>query len=244
MNLDFDYKICNIKDYLSEDDFKSFSDKVKRFDVDLNEIKSTLGFLCWSNRVQEKVNQLDNLRFNNIIERQFITYDDFCFLSNLNKKHNFGDDDYFNFFLTYSNECFKKVGIYDFIKKSYVNIIYDLFKKNIKPEFEENLIGNINIYPKDSFIRKHRDNDPDGQRLFTILFFLNSDRTKEQGSLLKIFNQNGDIEIVPSHEYCVILEHQKYNLIHEVTLNLSDDVRYSIYSPFTIKDYEEKLIHN
>lgn len=244
MNLDFDYKICNLRNYLSEDEFISFTNKVENFDVDLNEIKSTLGFLSWSDKVKEKVNELDSVRFNDIIERQYITYNDFNFLCELNQKYNFNDKDYFNFFLTYTNESFRRVGIYEYIKKSYINILYDLFGKKIIPGFEETLIGNINIYPKNSFIRKHQDNDPDGQRLFTILFFLNTDRTKEQGSLLKIFNQNGEIEIVPSHEYCVILEHQKYNLTHEVTLNLSEDVRYSIYSPFTIKDYEEKLIHN
>ncbi len=244
MNLDFDYKICQLKNYLNEDEFNTFGEKVKTFDVDLNEIKSTLGFLSWSDKVKEKVNELDSKRFNDIIERQYITFNDFKFLSDLNEKYNFNGEDYFNFFLTYTNESFKRVGIYEYIKKSYINILYDLFGKKIKKEFEETLIGNINIYPKNSFIRKHQDNDPNGQRLFTILFFLNSDRTKDQGSLLKIYNQNSEIEILPSYEYCVVLEHQKHNLIHEVTPNLSEDVRYSIYSPFTIKDYEEKLIHN
>lgn len=244
MNLDFDYKICNLRNYLSEDEFNLFDYKVKNFDVNLNEIKSTLGFLSWSDRVKEKVNELGNTRFENINQRQYLTYDDFCFLTELNKKYNFGDEDYFNFFLTYTNDSFKRVGIYDFIKKSYLNIIFELFGKNVKTEYQDTLIGNINIYPKNSFIRKHQDNDPDGSRLFTILFFLNSDRTREQGSLLKLYKQEGDLEILPSNEYCVILEHQKYNLVHEVTQNLSDDIRYSIYSPFTVKDYEEKLIHN
>lgn len=54
MNLDFDYKICNLRNYLSEDEFNLFDYKVKNFDVNLNEIKSTLGFLSWSDRVKGK----------------------------------------------------------------------------------------------------------------------------------------------------------------------------------------------
>ncbi len=73
------------------------------------------------------------------------------------------------------------------------------------------------------------------------MFFLNNGRTKEDGSLLRIHSKNDIIDLIPDYRYCVLLEHQKYNLTHEVTMNLSDNIRYSIYSPFTIKDYEEKL---
>lgn len=241
MNLDFKYKICELKDYLSVNEMDLLSEKIKNFDVNLSEIKSTLGFLSWSENVQDKLKYHDNNRYENIISKQYITYDDFEYLSDLNEKYNFGTEDYFNFFLTYSNDTYKKNGIYDHIKNAYSNILLDLFGKQIKEEYESTLVGNINIYPKNSFIRKHQDNDPDGQRLFTILFFLNDDRAEEQGSLLKIFDGEDEISIIPNYKYCVILEHQKYNLTHEVTLNLVDDVRYSIYSPFTIKDYNEKL---
>lgn len=241
MNLDFKYKICELKDYLSENEMTLLSEKIKDFDVDLSEIKSTLGFLNWSNDVQDKVKHRDNLRYENIISKQYITYDDFQFLSHINEQYNFGTNDYFNFFLTYSSETYKKKGIYEHIKNAYCNILIDLFGKKIKTEYESTLVGNINIYPKNSFIKKHQDNDPDGQRLFTILFFLNDDRVENQGSLLKIFDDKEEITIIPNYKYCIILEHQKHNLTHEVTLNLVDDVRYSIYSPFTIKDYYQKL---
>jgi Rps23 Pro-64 3,4-dihydroxylase Tpa1-like proline 4-hydroxylase len=88
---------------------------------------------------------------------------------------------------------------------------------------------------------QHKDNDPDGKRLFTILFFLNSDRNIDQGSLLKLYTNNDVINVVPNFNQCILLEHQNYNYTHEVTHNLVDDVRYSIYSPFTISDYNEKL---
>jgi len=244
MNLNFDYKICELKNYLTEEEMISLGEKVSNFDIDLNEIKSTLGFLSWSENVQNKIKEIDLIRYNEIITRQYITFDDFEFLSELNKEYNFGDEDYFNFFLTNSNELFRKVGIYNFIKKAFNNIIFDLFGKEVKPEYQGSMIGNINIYPKNSFIRKHQDNDPDGQRLFTILFFLNGDRTEEQGSLLRFFKEDEIISIIPNYKHCVIIEHQKHNLIHDVTLNLVDDLRYSIYSPFTIKDYQEKLQHN
>lgn len=244
MNLDFNYRIFELKNYLSSDEMISLDEKVKNFDVNLNEVKSTLGFLSWSNNVIDAVKENDINRYNKIVENQYINYEDFLFLSNLNEKYNFGFDDYFNFFLTYTNEVYKKVGIYEFIKTAYNNILFDLFKKKIKLEYQNTLLGNVNIYPKNSFIRKHQDNDPDGQRIFTLLFFLNGDRTKEQGSLLKLYDNDVEIEIIPDYRHCVMIEHQNHNLVHEVTLNLSDDVRYSIYSPFTIKDYNEKLIHD
>ena len=40
---------------------------------------------------------------------------------------------------------------------------------------------------------------------------------------------------------CVLIELQKYKYVHEVTKNLSKDIRYSVYCPFTIKDYKEKF---
>jgi len=244
MEINFDYKIFELENYLTKDEFLDLENKVNNFDVELSEIKSTLGFLCWSEKVQSKLKETDFNRYEKIINNNFITYEDFKILNEINELHGFGYDDYFNFFLTYSNITFKNVGIYNYIQKTYVGILKDLFDKDLKEEHKDTLIGNINIYPKGSFIRKHQDNDPDGQRLFTLLFFLNSDRTIEQGSILKLYTKDKPLEIISDFKKCILIEHQNYNYIHEVTHNLVDDVRYSIYSPFTIKDYEEKLIHN
>jgi Rps23 Pro-64 3,4-dihydroxylase Tpa1-like proline 4-hydroxylase len=241
MNLDFDYKIFDLENYLTKDEFSDLEKKINGFDVDLTKIKSTLGFLSWSKNVQNKLKEKDINRFNTIIENDYITYDDFKILDELNNEYEFYDQDYFNFFLTYSNSTFKDVGIYEFIKKVYIGILKEVFNKKVKNKYEDTLIGNINIYPKGSFIRKHQDNDPDGQRLFTILFFLNSDRDISQGSLLKLYTKDGIIDFVPDFKKCILIEHQNNNYVHEVTHNLVDDVRYSIYSPFTIKDYNEKL---
>jgi Rps23 Pro-64 3,4-dihydroxylase Tpa1-like proline 4-hydroxylase len=241
MEIKFDYKIYQLSDFLNDEEMSSLSKIILNFNVDLSEVKSTLGFLSWSNNVINKIKEVDFDRYKKIIDLNYITYDDFEFLSNLNETYGYNDDDYFNFFLTYSNETYKKVGIYDLIKKVYCGIVFDLFGKKIKEEYQNTLLGNINIYPKNSFIRKHQDNDPDGKRLFTLLFFLNANRKEEQGSLLKLYTKNDTVNLVPDYKYCILLEHQKHNLIHEVTVNKSDDVRYSIYSPFTIKDYEEKL---
>lgn len=243
MNLNFDYKIFDLENYLTKDEFLDLENKINNFDVDLSKIKSTLGFLCWSKNVQDKLKESDLSRFNNIISNDYITYEDFKVLSKLNEENNFYEDDYFNFFLTYSSSTYKEVGIYDYIEKTFTGILKEIFDKDLDPKYKDTLVGNINIYPKGSFIRKHQDNDPDGKRLFTILFFLNADRTIEQGSLLKLYTKDGIIDFVPNFKKCVLIEHQNYNYVHEVTCNLVDDVRYSIYSPFTIKDYEEKLLH-
>ena len=241
MEINFDYKIFDLSDYLTDTEFIDLKNKVDNFDVDLTEIKSTLGFLSWSENVQKKLKEKDSNRYNNILTNEFITYEDFKILNELNQENDFNYDDYFNFFLTYSNSTFKNVGIYKHIKKVYIGILNELFNKNVKEEYQDTLIGNINIYPKGSFIRKHQDNDPDGQRLFTILFFLNSDRTIDQGSILKLYTKDNIVEVIPDFKKCVLIEHQNYNYIHEVTHNLVEDVRYSIYSPFTIKDYNEKI---
>jgi Rps23 Pro-64 3,4-dihydroxylase Tpa1-like proline 4-hydroxylase len=241
MKLNFDYKIFDLENYLTKDEFLDLKNKVNKFDVNLDEIKSTLGFLSWSEKVQNKLNKIDPNRFETIIKNDYITYNDFKILNDLNNEEGFYDEDYFNFFLTYSNSTFKEAGIYEHLKKVYFGIITELFNKKVKKEYEDTFIGNINIYPKGSFIRKHQDNDPNGQRLFTILFFLNSDRTLDQGSILKLYTKDGLIDFISNFKKCVIIEHQNYNYTHEVTHNLVDDVRYSVYSPFTIKDYNEKL---
>lgn len=242
MNLDFDYKIYDLKDLIDDYEFNRLENLIDYFNINLKEIKSALGFLQWSENVQNTIKDIDLLRFNRIDSEYQITYDDFKFLKNLNDEFGFKDEDYFNFFLTHPIQCLKDDGIYSILSNVYEKIIFDLFNKNVKNEHKENLMGNINVYPKGSFIRKHTDNDPDGNRLFTILFFLNNNRTIEDGSILKLYSKDGIINIIPDFKKCVLIEHQKYNYTHEVTENLSNDVRYSIYSPFTINDYNLKLM--
>jgi Rps23 Pro-64 3,4-dihydroxylase Tpa1-like proline 4-hydroxylase len=242
MNLECDYKIYDLDKLLDSDKFTCLGNLVHDFNIELNEIKSALGFLQWSDRVQNRVSEIDLLRFNRIEKNYEISYDDFQFLRNLNEEYSYYDSDYFNFFLTHPIQCLKDNGIYEILSKVYQSILFDLFKKEIKNEHKESLMGNINVYPKGSFIRKHTDNDPDGNRLFTILFFLNDNRTYSDGSILKLYTNNGVVEIIPDFKKCILIEHQKYNYTHEVTKNISSNVRYSIYSPFTINDYNLKLM--
>lgn len=242
MNLDFDYKIYDLETLLDGNEFTCLESLIDKFNIELKEIKSALGFLQWSDNVQNKVKDIDLLRFNKIDSKYEITYDDFQFLRNLNEEYGFYDKDYFNFFLTHPIQCLKDNGIYEILLKVYESIIYDLFNKKVKEDFKQNLMGNINLYPNGSFIRKHTDNDPDGNRLFTMLFFLNNKRTIEDGSILKLYTNNDIIDVVPDFRKCILIEHQKYNYTHEVTKNISNNVRYSIYSPFTINDYNIKLM--
>jgi Rps23 Pro-64 3,4-dihydroxylase Tpa1-like proline 4-hydroxylase len=242
MNLNFDYKIYNLEDLLDGNDFTRLESLMDKFNIGLKEIKSALGFLQWSDRVQNRTKDIDLLRYNKIDSNYEITYDDFLFLRNINDEYGFYDGDYFNFFLTHPIECLKNNGIYEILLKVYEGIIYDLFNKKVKEEFKDNLMGNINVYPNGSFIRKHTDNDPDGNRLFTILFFLNDKRTSEDGSILKLYTNDGVVDVIPDFRKCILIEHQKYNYTHEVTKNVSNNVRYSIYSPFTINDYNTKLM--
>jgi Rps23 Pro-64 3,4-dihydroxylase Tpa1-like proline 4-hydroxylase len=242
MNLEFDYKIYELENLLDNNEFTHLSNLINNFTINLNEIRSALGFLQWSDNVQNTIKDIDLLRFNRIDSEYQITYDDFRFLKNLNDEFGFKDEHYFNFFLTHPIQCLKDNGMYTILSNAYEKILFDLFGKNVKTEHKENIMGNINVYPKGSFIRKHTDNDPDGNRLFTILFFLNNNRTIGDGSILKLYSENNVIDIIPDYKKCVLIEHQKYNYTHEVTENLSNNVRYSIYSPFTINDYNLKLM--
>ena len=60
----------------------------------------------------------------------------------------------------------------------------------------------------------------------------------EDGSILKIYKNNEIIDVIPDFNNVVILEHINHNYAHEVTENLIDNVRYSLYNPFEIKNYE------
>jgi hypothetical protein len=241
MNLDFDYKIFDLENYLTKDEFVKLNTSLINFDVNVDEINSSLGFLQWSNDVENKVKEIDPIRYNKIVESYSLNYMDYCFLNKLNDQYGFNENDYFNFLLTHNCGLLKNNGIYDLIFKCYENILFELFNKKIKTNFKDSLVGHINVYPEGSFIKKHFDSDPNGERLFTAVFFINNDRKFDDGSLLKLYTKNGEIEVLPNFNKCVLIEHQKYNYIHEVTKNLSKDIRYSVYCPFTIKDYKEKL---
>ena len=58
-------------------------------DIDLKEIKSALGFLQWSDRVQNLMRDIDLLRHSKIDSNYEITYDDFQFLRNLNEEYGY-----------------------------------------------------------------------------------------------------------------------------------------------------------
>lgn len=242
MNINFDYKICNLEDYLTKDEFNKFNTLVTDFDVDVNDIKSALGFLQWSKRVEETLKEKDLNRYNKINDTYSIDYNDYRYLNYLNDENGFDQNDYFNFLLTHRNDIIRVNGLYELITESYKNILYEIFGLKLNPLYQNTLIGHINVYPQGSFIKKHFDSDPNNERLFTAVFFLNNDRKFDDGSLLKLYTKNGEIEVLPDFKKCVLIEHKDYNYIHEVTKNLSDDIRYSVYCPFTINDYEQKLI--
>jgi hypothetical protein len=242
--INFDYKIFELKNYLSTEEFDTLTSLVNGFDVNLEDVNSSHSFLCWSDNVVDKLKVIDIDRYEKILSKRLINYDDFLFLEKMNKDYNFGVHDYFNFFLSDTRNHYEKVGIYFYFNKCYIKIIEEIYNKKINEKQKDFLLANINIYPKGSFIKKHTDQDPNKERLHTALFFINNDRTIEQGSVLKIYTNDGIVDFVSDYSKCLILEHPNYNYVHEVTENLVDDIRYSIYNPFTIKDYNKKLIHN
>ena len=97
--IDFDYKIFDLKNYLSQIEFDEFTTSVNEFKIDVDVLKSNYHFFCWSNTVVNKLIELDNDRYERIVTSGVVSYDDFQFLVELNSKYNFDQEHYFNFFL-------------------------------------------------------------------------------------------------------------------------------------------------
>ena len=103
MNLDFDYKIFDLENYLTNEEFNKLNTSLVNFDINVDEINSSLGFLQWSNDVENKVKEIDPIRYNKIVDSYSLNYTDYCFLNKLNDQYGFNENDYFNFLLTYSH---------------------------------------------------------------------------------------------------------------------------------------------
>jgi hypothetical protein len=237
--IDFDYKIFNISDYLSNQEYLELKQLVTNFNIDKNEFKANTGALTWSDNVKNKLIEVDPVFYTRIVEEGYINYNDFKKLVALNKEFNFTNKDYFNFCMIYRGDDFFLNRIHKLYVKAYHSLLQSLFNATI----EQHLIafGHINVYPKNSFITEHTDSTQHNDRIFTSLFFINTNRKKEDGSLLRLYTNNGIVDIIPDFNTIVLLENKVYNYGHEVTENLIDDVRYSLYTPFTDTLYN-KLI--
>jgi Rps23 Pro-64 3,4-dihydroxylase Tpa1-like proline 4-hydroxylase len=239
--IDFDYKIYNMCDVLTKNEYSEVESLVEDFIIDLNTIKTTLGFLQWSDKIQNGMIKNHPEDYKRIVGDNLYGYDDFKKLVVLNENIGLDDSDYFNFLLTYRNEEIINSRLFTLYDKAYKTILKDVFGKNVRTELPI-LFGHFNVYPKGSFIRKHDDGPKGCCRYFTTLFFVNKGRKYEDGSLLKIYKESDVIEIVPDFNRIVLLDHMNYNYVHEVSKNLIDDVRYSLYTPFNFDDYDKLLI--
>lgn len=246
--LDFDLKVYEMKDVLSYDEYVEMSELINDFKIDLNNITSSLGFLRWSEKIQTSMMKKHPEEFKRITANNLLTFNDYKLLANINnevglniydKSIPHSNYDYFNFLLTYRNEDIMNSRIIKLYDNAFRFILKDLFNKEVT--YKDTLFGHINVYPKDSFIVNHTDGPTAQDRYFTILFFLNKDRKYEDGSLLKVYKENETVEFIPDFNKIVLLDHMKYNYEHEVTKNLSDNVRYSLYTPFSINDYNNRL---
>lgn len=236
------YRLIDITDFLSDDEINTYLHHVKNFSVDLDNIESSLGFLCMGSNIIKALLIEDQSRYHRMKEKDKINYDDFKFLKHLNEKYDLPIEEYFNFFLHIANSEYNRSVLFNLIKKAYVKFLESTFDKILKPEYFDEMLGGINVYPKGSFIKKHVDTGANSERLLTTLFFLNCDRKKEDGSILKIYTKDEIIEIIPDCMKFIVLEHQNFNYVHEVTKNESDNVRYTVYCPFTIDDLNTKMI--
>jgi hypothetical protein len=221
------YLKVQLSDYLSDIEFKEYETYLDNFKLDLECIKSDIVFLALQYDYKNIFDNADEIALvDNIFNKRNITYNDYLGLVEINKKYNFPIGTYNNFMLTSMQRI-------DDIKKylniAYKKIIFELHNVKISPK--KNLImGHMNVYPKHSYIRKHKDG---GNTIATTLFFLNKNRKYEDGSLLALYDKNKErIEIVPDYNTILVLNHSKEtNLEHEVTENLVDDIRLSLYTP-------------
>jgi Rps23 Pro-64 3,4-dihydroxylase Tpa1-like proline 4-hydroxylase len=235
------YKIIDIGDYLSPNELNEYLNCIKKFNVDLSKIESSLDFLAMGSGVIKHILIEDSARYRRMKENNKIDYDDYLFLNSLNVKYNIPVEEYFNFFLHIANTEYNETVLFNLIKKIYVKFLEQHFNKTVNVEYVNNILGGINVYPKGSSIRKHTDTGVNSNRLLTTLFFLNKNRKYEDGSILKIYTKNEVIEVIPDYQKFVVLEHQHFNYVHEVTRNTSKNTRYTVYNPFSIDDYETKL---
>ncbi len=226
------YLVLKLDEYLNETELSEYENILDEFKVDLDSIKSSIGFLSIAYDYSQF--EAEDVSFiNGIIEKTYITYTDYFKLYELNKKYSIKKDDYFNFMLT-SIQPIDNAKYY--LNIAYKKILNELFGYTI--ENKKNLLtGHMNVYPKGSYIRKHKDGHGNASDIIsTSLFFLSKNRKYEDGSILVIYDKNNEkIEIVPDYKTIVILNHTHTNLDHEVTENLVDDIRLSLYTPLQQK---------
>lgn len=235
------YIIYNTEDILGKEKYLMLLNEIKQFNENfkknLHEKRFFLnmGHIC--NEVKDQLIKLYPVEGPTILQSNDISFEDFKKFCEVNKILNISspkilskdcvndggmpcDFRYFNFFLKTDPM------ISPLLNEVYGHITYSLTGKSKK------ITGHMNVYPQGSFIEPHRDKAPNRQ--FLSLMFLNFGRTKEQGSLTRLLIEDDVIEIVPDISQVLVLESDKFDYIHDVTENLSEDIRYTIYAPIEI----------
>jgi len=263
MYLTESHKIYKMSELLDEMQYENFLSSAKSWlekGAELDNVKTPLYFLSWSPRIQELFQAAHPEEYARIIEEDAFTYADYLKMVEINKIHGVNlpdapvnvpgvdtDADYFNFYLVSrplneDNEDNAFPHLAGFFQEASANILLDLYGKKGLPEM--GFIDHMNIYPKGSFIALHHDGavvDAAAPRLFVILFFLCENRTKEDGSVLRLHTPEGLVEIVPDLNTVVVLEQNQIDVPHDVTENLSDAVRYTLYCNFTKRIYDKLM---
>lgn len=113
------------------------------------------------------------------------------------------------------------------LQNQYHNIINEL-KDNLNRDFYlglEDFEGHFAVYPEGSFYKKHLDQFRSQQlRQITCILYLNFDRKENDGGELRIFTDEGTIEIIPNA--CKFICFRSDQIYHEVLICKSK--RYSI----------------
>lgn len=237
--IDFPYKVYNIKDYLTDEEILKFENEIDKFDVSQNNFKTPFSPLFYHNNLTDILKQKNPDLLNKIKHSGYYDYDDFKSLVEINKSISNYNEFYFNFRLSPLVFGFEKTYIHKIYEKVFVKIVENIFNK--KPNCNQNFISSvINVYPKGSFLSKHQDGeDLNNPRIFTMLFFINKNWDEKNGSLFRMYDEKDNIiDVIPNYENVIVLNHMKYNYVHEVTENISDKIRYSIFSPLSINDLE------
>jgi hypothetical protein len=238
MFLNYPYKVFNIKDFLSKDEITFLDNSIENFCV--SKFSGNLSMLLWDKEIESVFKLKHPLEYDRIVNTQNYTETDFKLMVEINKTINNTEKKYFNFRL--SSDFDESPKVYDVFNKVFQLICEKIYEKKIKNINNVTGIPNrINVYPNGSFLMKHQDGN-DGQRIFTMLFFVNKNWNRDEGSLFRLYNEDSVIEVIPNYENVVILEHINFNLIHEVTKNISNKMRYSVFCPFTINDYNQMFL--
>lgn len=120
--------------------------------------------------------------------------------------------------------------------KDKYKILYNKICENISKTLHKNIKGiqlNIHGIPKNAYIPHHTDNHVD----FAITIYINRSWSFDHGGFLKFKENDKNFKVMPKYNTMVYLK----DVLHWVTPNLSDEIRYTVQGFYTTNIYYKNI---